>query len=77
MKNKYYESLELCNEMTSRFPLKRPDSEKILERKNSWALNEELEISEELEDMIAFVSELDDENQIFSSILNLLINIQY
>jgi hypothetical protein len=63
--------------MTTRFPLKRPDSEKILERKNSWALNEELEISEELEDMIAFVSELDDENQIFSSILNLLINIQY
>ncbi len=52
--------------MTSRFPHKRPDSE----RKNSWALNEEeLEISEELEDMIALVSELDEENQIFSSIL--------
>ncbi len=44
--------------------------ERVLERKNSWALNEEeLEISEELEDMIALVSELDEENQIFSSIL--------
>ncbi len=63
MKIKYNESLELCNEMTSRFPHKRPDSENILERKNSWALNEEgLEISKEFEDFIALILELDEEN---------------
>jgi hypothetical protein len=40
--------------MTARLPHKRPDCEDILERKNSWALNkEELEISDELEDIIA------------------------
>jgi hypothetical protein len=49
--------------MTSRFPHKRPDSENILERKNSWALNEEgLEISKEFEDFIALILELDEEN---------------
>ncbi len=49
--------------MTSRFPHKRPDSENILERKNSWALNEEeLEISEDYEDIIELILELDDEN---------------
>ncbi len=54
LKSKYNESLELCNEMTQRFPHKRPDCEKILERKNLWALNKyELQISDQLENMIA------------------------
>jgi hypothetical protein len=40
--------------MTVRLPDKRPDCEKILEKKNSWALNkDELEISDQLENMIA------------------------
>ncbi len=54
MKSKYKASLELCNEMTARLLNKRPDCEKILEKKNSWALNkDELEISDQLENMIA------------------------
>ncbi len=54
MKNKYNESLELCNEMTARLPHKRLDCEEILERMNSWALNkEELEINNELKNIIA------------------------
>jgi hypothetical protein len=40
--------------MTARLLNKRPDCEKILEKKNSWALNkDELEISDQLENMIA------------------------
>ncbi len=40
--------------MTARLPHKRLDCEEILERMNSWALNkEELEISNELENIIA------------------------
>ncbi len=40
--------------MTSNFLYKRPNCEEILERNNSWALiKEELEISDELENIIA------------------------
>ncbi len=40
--------------MTSNFPHNRPNSEDILERKNSWALiKEELEVSDELEGISA------------------------
>jgi hypothetical protein len=40
--------------MTVRLLNKRPDCEKILEKKSSWALNkDELEISDELENIIA------------------------
>ncbi len=40
--------------MTSNLPHKRPNCEEILEIKNSWALiKQELEISDELEDIIA------------------------
>jgi hypothetical protein len=54
LKSKYKASLELCNEMTARLLNKRPNCEEILDKKNSWALNkEELEISDELEDIIA------------------------
>jgi hypothetical protein len=50
--------------MTAKLPNKRPDCEKILEKKNSWALNEEeFEINGELK------KELDDENKIVFSIL--------
>ncbi len=39
--------------MTSNLPHKRPNCEEILERKNSWALNEEeFEINDELEKII-------------------------
>jgi hypothetical protein len=34
-------------------PRRRPNCEQILERKNSWALNEELEINDELQNIIA------------------------
>ncbi len=50
--------------MTATLPNQRPDCEKILEKKNSWALNEEeFEINGELK------KELDDENKIVFSIL--------
>ncbi len=66
MKSKYKVSLELCNEMTARLLNKRPDCEKILEKKNSWALSkEELEISDLLENMIAS-KERENEFTIFS-----------
>jgi hypothetical protein len=40
--------------MTARLLNKRPECEEILEKKNSWALNkDELEISDELENIIA------------------------
>ncbi len=53
LKKKYKESFELCNEMAARLPQKRPDCDDILEKKNSWALNErEFEINDELEKII-------------------------
>ncbi len=59
----------MCNEMTQRFPHKRPNCEEILEKKNSWALNkEELEISDELEDIIAS-KEHENEFTIYSMLL--------
>jgi hypothetical protein len=53
-------------------PRRRPNCEQILERKNSWALNEkelekELEINDELKREL--FPKLDDENQIVFSIL--------
>jgi hypothetical protein len=52
--------------MTARLLNKRPDCEKILEKKNSWALSkEELEISDLLENMIAS-KERENEFTIFS-----------
>ncbi len=40
--------------MTSNFPHKQTNCEEILEKKDSWALiKEELEISDELENIIA------------------------
>ncbi len=74
MKNKYNESLKLCNEMTARLPHKRPDCEDILDRKNSWALNEnEFEINDELKKEL--IPKLVDENEIVFSSLKSLLNI--
>ncbi len=74
MKKKYKESLELCNEMTARFPQKRPDCEDILNRKNSWVLNgEEFEINDELKKEL--IPKIVDENQIVFSILKSKLNI--
>jgi hypothetical protein len=51
---KYNESQELYEKMTSNLAHKRPNCEDILNRKHSWALNtEELEISDELQNIIA------------------------
>ncbi len=74
MKKKYKESLELCNEMTQRFPHKRPNCEEILERKNTWALNEEeFEIDDELRQEL--ILKMNDENQIVFSLLKSKLNI--
>jgi hypothetical protein len=54
LKTKFNESLKLYEKMSSNFPHNRSNSEDILEKKNSWALiKEELEISDELEGIIA------------------------
>ncbi len=72
MKNKYNESLELCNEMTARLPHKRPNCEEILERKNSWALiKEQFEINNELKDIINS-KERENEFTIYSLLRNKL-----
>ncbi len=68
MKSKFKVSLELCNEMTARLPNKRPDCEKILEKKNSWALiEEEFEINNELKKEL--ILKLNNENEIIFSVL--------
>ncbi len=60
--------------MHSDFPHKRPNCEEILERKNSWALNEEdLEIDEKLKREL--IPKLVDENQIIFSLLKSKLNI--
>ncbi len=60
--------------MTARLPHKRPDCEDILDRKNSWALNEnEFEINDELKKEL--IPKLVDKNQIVFSILKLKFNI--
>ncbi len=54
LKTKYNAALKLCGHIVRGLPKKRSNCEEIIERKNSWALNkEELEISNELEDIIA------------------------
>ncbi len=58
--------------MTHRFSDKRPDCEEILKRKNSWALNEEeLEINDELEDIIAS-KERENESELELTIYSML-----
>jgi hypothetical protein len=60
--------------MTARLINERPDCEKILEKKNSWALNEEeFEINDELKKEL--ILKLDDENEIIFSILKSKLNI--
>jgi len=60
--------------MTARLPHKRPDCEDILERKNSWALNEnEFEINDGLKKEL--IPKLVDKNQIVFSILKSKLNI--
>jgi hypothetical protein len=72
LNGKYKECIELCNEMTQRFSDKRPDCEEILKRKNSWALNEEeLEINDELEDIIAS-KERENESELELTIYSML-----
>ncbi len=72
LKNKYNESLELCNQMTARLPHKRPNCEEILERKNSWALiKEQLQINNELIDIINS-KERENEFTIYSLLRNKL-----
>jgi hypothetical protein len=54
--------------MTARLPNKRPDCEKILEKKNSWALiEEEFEINNELKKEL--ILKLNNENEIIFSVL--------
>jgi hypothetical protein len=38
--HKYRVARELCDEMTRRFPEQRPNCEKILADRNSWAIND-------------------------------------
>ncbi len=53
LKTKYNAALKSCGHIIRSLPEKRPNCEEIIERKDWWALNKELEISDELEDIIA------------------------
>jgi hypothetical protein len=81
LKVKYNESLQLFKKMHSDFPHERFNCYHILERKNSWALNEELEINDELQNIIAS-KEYENEFTIYSilrsekKILNQKIQVQ-
>ncbi len=68
MKTKYNGAIDLHENMLRPMPRRRPDYEQILERKDSWALNEkELKIKDELKREL--FPKLHDENQIVFSIL--------
>jgi hypothetical protein len=54
LKSKYNKSLDLFNDMTQPLPRKRPDCAEILNRKESWALNDgEFKYDEQLHGIIA------------------------
>ncbi len=53
MRKKYNAALDLYDDMTRSLSRSRPNCEKILEIQDSWALNKELKISDELENIIA------------------------
>ncbi len=60
--------------MTATLINERPDCEEVIEKKNSWALNEEeFEINDELKKEL--ILKLDDENQVIFSILKSKLNI--
>ncbi len=69
MKTKYKAALDLYVDMLYPLPQRRPNCEEILERKSSWALNEEeFEIDDELKEEL--ILKMDDKNQFVFSILN-------
>jgi hypothetical protein len=73
LKTKYNAALDLCADMCSHLPRRRPNCEQILKKKDLWALNEEFEINDELAKEL--ILKLDDENQIVFSLLKSKLNI--
>jgi hypothetical protein len=59
----YKECTELCNEMKAQISHKRPDCKDILKRKNLWAMNEEIELNNDLK---YFIDSKESESTIYS-----------
>jgi hypothetical protein len=74
LKTKYSAALDLCADMCSHLPQRRPNCEEILKKKYLWALKEEeFEIDDEMKREL--IPKLVNENQIVFSTLKLKLNI--
>jgi hypothetical protein len=74
LKTKYKGALDLYVDMLNPLPQRRPNCEEILNRKNSWTLNEdEFEIDEKVKKELNL--KMDDENQLIFSKLKSKLNI--
>jgi hypothetical protein len=74
LKTKYSAALDLCADMCSHLPRRRPNCEEILKKIDLWALKEEeFEVNDELKKEL--IPKLIGKNQIVFSILKSKLNI--